>query len=390
MKLATYTAITIILLAIMLLQCRTAYIIALLFFGGAYGEQIIAFAKQKLGVNKKTFIALLSIFSIAFIMVVAFKFKGASSNGRLLVWKNCIGLIAEKPLLGHGFGMFQKEYNLFVAGHGLPSNGHVNMAYNDFLELGVEGGLVAVLIWCTFLFAAIRAAIKRNSRLLLPLIAFVFVQLVNFGFQAIPVFALFLVYVGLSIVPIIGKSPKEQTQPSKVGTGDYIYWILLLAPLLLLHQISLANAFYKSNEIAKNYLPSDAIAAFGKLDNQLGHQATFHEAFGDAYFKTTDYGPAIQQYVLAAQTSSTPEIFSKTGYCYELQKNYDSSIYYYNMVQAMEPYRYAPRMALLKLYQQKGDTTLALQKAKEIMALPIKVESEKVDRMRAYAQNLIK
>ena len=71
------------------------------------------------------------------------------------------------------------------------------------------------------------------------------------------------------------------------------------------------------------------------------------------------------------------------------QNNYDSSIYFYKLVQNMEPYKISPRMSILKLYQQKGDISNVTRTAREIVNMPVKIVSEKAIKIRAYAMSLL-
>jgi hypothetical protein len=41
------------------------------------------------------------------------------------------------------------------------------------------------------------------------------------------------------------------------------------------------------------------------------------------------------------------------------------------------------------LYRQKGDSIKMMQKAKQILDMPIKIRSETVDRIRAFAKTVI-
>lgn len=45
-------------------------------------------------------------------------------------------------------------------------------------------------------------------------------------------------------------------------------------------------------------------------------------------------------------------------------------------------------MALLHLYTEKGDTILMRKKAKEIVQMPVKIESEQVTTIKNYATKL--
>lgn len=80
-----------------------------------------------------------------------------NSKGRLLIWKNTVEIIKEKPLSGYGVGNHKlaimkvecaKKHDYIVSDH----------AHNDFLEMFSELGIFGCLIYIlTYVFAAIYA-----------------------------------------------------------------------------------------------------------------------------------------------------------------------------------------------------------------------------------------
>jgi hypothetical protein len=90
------------------------------------------------------------------------------------------------------------------------------------------------------------------------------------------------------------------------------------------------------------------------------------------------------------QKTSTPDIFTKTGYCYQMLNRYDSSKILYTIAGDMQPFRYIPRMAMLKLYEQQKDTLNVINKAREILAMPVKVKSKQVFNIKQYATTVVR
>jgi O-antigen ligase len=97
-----------------------------------------------------------------------FKLKPDSSYGRLYIWKRCVSLIGSEPY-GGGYGNFQFYYNNFqrqyfatvnASPHEKYTADYVEMAYNDFLEIGVETGVVGVLLMLLLLSVVFSTALK--------------------------------------------------------------------------------------------------------------------------------------------------------------------------------------------------------------------------------------
>lgn len=101
---------------------------------------------------------LLSTISITIAIFVAMLFKYSSTVGRTFIWRNCLSMILKKPLFGYGVGSFEREYNSFqteVLKFSIDSDrkqlaDHIQIAYNDFLEIGVETGIVGLTLFLFF------------------------------------------------------------------------------------------------------------------------------------------------------------------------------------------------------------------------------------------------
>jgi O-antigen polymerase len=397
-----------ILLAIVLLKCRTAILVAVLFIGAHYWAGLTTFIRSKTRLSKWVIGVITGALCVATVLLLAAGTKRESTQGRIRIWETSVRLVAQKPITGQGFGRFEKQYNLFTANERLSDNDHVNMPYNDFLELGVEGGLGVVVLWAATLIA-LWMQHRKQGYSVLPIIALLLIQLTNFGFQALPVFALFLLYAAIppeasrklspaSIRSVGPVAPSTRpVTPSAVvfkysakglrlmGVGS----IQAIALFLSINQAVLANSFCERNTITKNDTGAEAIDAYADLASSLKGFVSYHLYFGDAYLKMKQYGSALAQYLQGLESSSNPDVLFKCGYCYQQLRRYDSSQYYYTLVENMQPYKFGPRVALLKLYQQQGDGPLIKKEAEEIVAMPVKVESNEVTNIKSYAQKIL-
>lgn len=317
-----------------MLQCRSAYLVAGLFLFIYYWNRLPN--KKIIRFNRALF-----IIPIILIPLLLSRFKEASSAGRIQIWQNSIRLAYEKPLIGQGFGLFEKQYNKFIATNPSTTNDHVNMPYNDFLELAVEGGVIAMLFWLAFIIEGIQYYLKHKKSISL-FIALLIIQITNFGFEAIPAFTLFLMYLGLETETIAVTVSKEKNIGRFLSFKTWISSILIIAFILFIYQVRLAEALHKRNEITKTSTPAVAINAYAELSQILNGFSSYHESYGDAFLQTKQYLQALSQF-LQATKSSSPEILLKCGYCYEMLKQYDSSEYYYTLIHNMQPYKFIPQ-----------------------------------------------
>ena len=80
----------------------------------------------------------------------------SSMGQRYTFWKYSLKLMAEKPLLGYGTGSFSKEYQRIAVEEKFKTNN----PHNEFLMIGVQLGLLGVLVYTGFLASQIYYARK--------------------------------------------------------------------------------------------------------------------------------------------------------------------------------------------------------------------------------------
>lgn len=78
--------------------------------------------------------------------------RGMRIGDRPAVWKATLAMVADKPLLGHGFGTFAA---LFPAYRSAPTGFWYSHAHNDYLEILAEGGVLGLglALWLVVAFA---------------------------------------------------------------------------------------------------------------------------------------------------------------------------------------------------------------------------------------------
>lgn len=189
------------LLVIVYTRCRTA-ILAGIFIGFFILFKNIWIANR---VTKPLRIGTLLGASTLFIFLL-FE-KSESLIGRYLIWQSSFVKICEKPFWGHGISSFHQVYpdaqRLF-----LETNSNTNFlkladtpqwAYNDFLELWLEGGIFTVLAFIGILISILycwktqkQFNINRNNLAFLSATIFFIFAAVNFAYTAWPIFLIFI------------------------------------------------------------------------------------------------------------------------------------------------------------------------------------------------------
>ena len=268
------TSIILCLIALILLQCRTAFIGTAVCIILILNHQYQLLHKLQNKFSKPILIIIvattLCLTAIAFTLL--YHSKQASSDGRLFIWKISLQAIAQKPILGSGYGQFEHDYNLaqakyFATGTAtqqeIRNASYVHMSYNEFLENLFEGGIIGLVLFVGLIAALLapcplkgvpgsitakeglqKVVFGSPSKMRHPtenigsphkspfrvgvqntllgdggvffayagIATFTIMCFFNFTIQAIPVRALFILYAAVCCTPIL-----ERTQQKKVS-----------------------------------------------------------------------------------------------------------------------------------------------------------------------------
>lgn len=124
---------------------------------------------------KKSFIAKIILMTTILCGIIFFyHYKKASADGRLFIWKVGIEMVKEKPLTGHGIGMFRSKFplyqatffkqnpnsnNAFVAGN--PDN-----PFNEYLSILIMQGFIGfTLLIIALLSIYIHHPVSKKQRM---------------------------------------------------------------------------------------------------------------------------------------------------------------------------------------------------------------------------------
>jgi exopolysaccharide production protein ExoQ len=91
--------------------------------------------------------------------------KTSSLSGRSVLWDFSQSLIAERPVLGHGYSAFWRQGNLDAEGlwqmYGIADRSGINF-HNQFIEVNVDLGLVGLCLFVPLLVAIGLASLRRS------------------------------------------------------------------------------------------------------------------------------------------------------------------------------------------------------------------------------------
>ena len=362
-KVAYVVFLVLALLAVVLLRCRTAYIglaveAAVFFLFSSKDSRIKGFHLQReTNCNPKihssigkVFLAVVTLLVVSVAAVRMYQMKRDSADGRLLVWKVSASMIAEHPM-GCGYGLFPKHYNLqqaeyFHEEHGTETErrnaSFVYMAYNDFLEHGVEGGVIGMLFLAGFYAMTITRAKKTPSLTGLPspakrgrsgaegvqrrlragvglFSAFAVMSLVNFVVAGIQTW---LLVVCCAAVVAAGSSRADEPEEAVVGHSLLLQRLVSVALVVFVLMLSVITgrmtyAQYHLGRIEERMSAGEAVSdsVFADLEKYIYSSEAFWNYRAMNYIDKNNYNDALLSVERALEYTSSPASLMMQSHC---------------------------------------------------------------------------
>lgn len=417
------TGFVTLLIALVLLKCRAAFIGTILsvvvFYGLEYN--FISWVKNKKNRSSAKALFILGLLIIIPISSHLYNAKKASADGRKFIWKLSTQMATEKPLMGYGYGYFEKEYNLYQADyikHGkataeeLTNAGPVIMPHNELLLNVVEGGIIGLFL-IVFFFGSLLLSVKKETENVLKneaatgfnniifnlsyagMVAFIGMSMVNSTIQIIPIMCLLIIYAAIicsKLEPIqlptylsfleTNKSIPLLTKTT-IASGS-LYVLYLLFGMATADNLNKKAALLKKEE---HY--EQALQIMPDLAKNINSYSDYWKNYGVIHLEMQQYSKALYCLEKAKIWSSLPELYNGCGFCYEKLHQYPQAITEYETLVALYPSKFLYRMVLLRTYLKNKDTVKAIVLAQEIIQMKPKIPSEKVDRYKNICRSLL-
>jgi tetratricopeptide (TPR) repeat protein len=337
-------------------------------------------------------------FITAIIMYSSFiyKLKRDSTNGKIFIWELTIEKILKKPIFGYGLGRFEAEYNIWQSEYFQNNSNQLNerkgllagntkYAFNDFLEMASEIGLVGLTLFILLIVVSI-SDLKKTSmhvsndfvidpNLISLLISFVSISFFSFPSYNIPVYFIFFFLTGILSAytsknrPIIITSRVIYTLSLVCFLGSYFFANEINKRIIANKNWLQADLAYKSDQYKKaNFI-------YNKNLQLLRFEGLFLQHYGTSLQKDNKNEEAIQILLKASKLTSDYMLFCSLGDAYKSLKEYDKAIIYYSLASFMVPHKIYPEYLLAKLYNDCGQKEKAKEKAIKILEKENKAES---------------
>jgi tetratricopeptide (TPR) repeat protein len=346
----------------------------------------------------------LAVILFAVSMVGLFLMKKDSALGRAFTWKIATQTIVKHPFgvglgnFGGSYGDAQAEY--FASGAGSESEeyiaGGVEYAFNDYLQICIETGIIPVLVFLAFVVCVLLAGIRNKN--ILPvgsLVSLLIFASMSYPFNLLPFVIAFAFLSALCIADNNNRNLRDKIPYPKFAVRSFL--IIVPVSIVFASQFSILNfQFYNAYKQWKNtnmlYYQNrneEAAKEYAAEYPCLQDEIRFLFEYAACLSNLKQYGKSNEILYRAIQINCDPVFYNMLGTNYQGQKEYEQAEQSLKKSINLVPSRLYPHYLLAKLYHEMGLKDRAEAEANIVLSKAPKVKSRAVDEMREELVKLI-
>ena len=350
-------------------------------------------------------VSILSLF-LAIAVYGVYYLKKDSADGRLFMWKVTTFAIKESPVKGTGLGGFPAAYanaqmSYFENGKASETEklvaGSPEYAFNEYLQLFLEQGLIGIVLFLFLSFVIIKEGIKnRQAGAAGSFTALAVFALASYPYQLWQ-FPVAWVLLGTVCTGVPGK---ENAGAYRHGWKKIVAYSLLLG-LLSLFSIACASrqkTFYRARNEWKKLQPLYNMKAYESMLDEytglysiLNHDPKFVFEYGMILNATGQRVEANEVFARGIERSCDPMFYNVKGRNYHEMGEYDRAEECYMKSTRLLPERIYPYYLLTKLYADSANyhPTKMQEAALAVLEKEPKVHSMAINEMRDEVRSLL-
>lgn len=339
------------------------------------------------------------IFTITGILVYfaitgLYRLRPDSVQGRFLIWQVIGSHISQAPWLGQGplqalympmqASWFQTHPDSLL----IKFAGNNLYAFNEFLRITFETGIIGLILFTGLLATGIHAALtgNRNSSHAGSLL----MAVISFGLFSYPLSVPLITLISLITLAIISQNAFTTGRINLVRSQ----WIILFfLGLFLIFTTREYASGKKADTLLKNSRHSPAILTSPSMlrcYKQLQANPDFILCYGKNLYEQGLYENAHHVLEQGYRLKPSSELVCDLGQCYQQTKMFSKAEKAYTLAARMTPAYIRPRYLLFGLYQETGQQAKAIQQAHTLLTMPVKVVNTSVLRIRSEIRLFLK
>ena len=323
---------------------------------------------------------ILSVVAVAFVVGAgAFCLKKDSALGRFHIWEMELRAIADKPLTGHGFGKALGAYGDAQAEYFETEErgqervriaGCPEYAFNEYLRMGMEFGILGLLLSVAVIVFGALALFRAKSSLAFGLVAWGTFALASYPLAVWQLRLLLGVFLGAAV----GLNMKVGKRTRLILASTFI---VIATGLMLIWLPENRQRKYAEGK----WLEERRFTNFGIFDGMADRLAILYPQLRRNFRYLYDYGYALHKecryeesnVILreGALISSDPMFYNIIGKNHEALGDYELAERNYIHAHNMVPSRLYPYILLMEMKERQGNTEQALAYARKALSLPV-------------------
>ena len=349
--------------------------------------------------QRKNWKFLLSLVGVMLVVGVFLYFlKQGSADGRLLMWTVASGVIGRNWLTGVGFGDFPSAYadgqatffelnpdSVFLSVASCPE-----YAFNEYLHIGVELGLIGFVLFLGIVGVALHLLFKHRNPMAYGLVALLVFAFFSYPFSLLPFQILLVLFLAIAACEAKEKLRISLKRQIFTTFGIFIAMglIYLLIPCIK-KKVEATEEFRSLGHLYNNDYYQGADKDFGELRDDLRDNPTYLFAYGRAMNKLERYNESNAILKEGILVSSDPMFYNIIGNNYKALGAFQMAETAYQKAFQILPNRLYPLYLLMQLYIDFDKKEKALLMAEKILEVAPKIKSPATEEMQEKAEQYI-
>ena len=330
---------------------------------------------------------------IVVLFVLLYHYKKDSADGRLLIWRVTLEMIAGHPVSGSGPGTFPAQYFAYQADYFVQNPDsrfllladNPSYAFNEYLQVTAELGIVDLAILLLVIIAVFKAKGQSAEDIFLKasFLSYCFFAFFSYPSGVFMLSAVSAVLLALLSSPVVFRF----TFPRKLQGMLLLLCIPLFIYFLRCNQLlrktnAQMNALYSGDAMRKANAQRFIASNYPALKNEK----VFLFPYALYFSNSLNCEERLRVLEDAAQRIPSVDILCELGKQYQELRRYKDAESCFMETSHAVPARILPNYNLFQLYRQQGDTLAAEKMAKKILQQPLKVENTITVKVKAAAR----
>lgn len=354
------------------------------------GSISLLFFNRKKEKRSFTFLQKASIGILICLFILSiYYYKKDSADGRVLIWRVSIEMMADAPLAGHGMGTFKNKYMYYQAKYfeSHPHSKYNNLAdniaypYNEFLRIGVELGIIGIILALGIILILLRyTSYQKYNNIYLG----AFIALLTFSMFSYPLDILLLwLLIPLLLGGIQHKIVIYIPTKHKIQLIEGIVGIICLITI-----IKSGHNYYRLEKNVRQLhsssfqLCKEAEAYINKRSKSLQSTPRLFDIYAQYCYQNLPSFKSLPILKQAAEVIPSTELYCDLGDIYKKQGQIDKALKCYSLAENMTPIRLFPKYKLFCLYRDVGDSIKMYEIGRKTLSTKIKVTNTKALRIK--------